>query len=230
MASPLSRAPFERALPGLRHLAAVLAAFALPTAGGALFAVSAAPSLQSRYLPWIAGRSLGLAAYLCLCALVGLGFLLRHPGRERFGLLHAETALRTHAVLGMATVSLVIAHVLFLASDRYAGVGWMGAILPGAARYRPGAVALGIAALVLMMTVAGTARFAGRRGAGRWLGVHRLASAAFALVWLHGVLAGTDTLTLRPFYLVTGGLVVAVGLTRLGRASAPSSASRRPGR
>jgi DMSO/TMAO reductase YedYZ heme-binding membrane subunit len=108
----------------------------------------------------------------------------------------------------------VVGHLAFLATDRYAGVGWSGALIPGASHYRQFAVGLGVVALDLMVVIAATARLAGRRGARHWLAFHRLALAVFALVWVHGVLAGIDVAVLRPMYLLTGALVASLAVTR----------------
>ena len=62
-------------------------------------------------------------------------------------------------------------------------------------------------AFELLLVIAATARFAGRRGAGHWLAIHRLATLTFALTWFHGVFAGTDTAALRVVYVTTGSLV-----------------------
>lgn len=222
MATDLSRTPRGR---GAGHLAA-LCAGGLLAASAAALAVSIAPSLRSRYLPWITGRSLGIASYLCLTALVGLGVVLRHPWRGRLG-IHPASLLRAHAVLGVSTVVLVLAHASVLASDRYAGVGWAGALVPGLSHYRTGAVAVGTVALVLLLLVAGTARLAGRRGTRHWLAYHRLAGAAFGLVWLHGVLAGTDTAALRPLYVATAtGLLALVTTRALGHGPEEAGVAR----
>ena len=39
--------------------------------------------LHNKMLPWILGRSLGVATYLSLTAMVVLGLWLRHPWRAR---------------------------------------------------------------------------------------------------------------------------------------------------
>lgn len=196
------------------RIGATVAAGALLAASAVLLASSLAPSLHSRYLPWITGRSLGIASYVCLWALVGLGLAMRHPWRARVRFAHPESLLRAHAMLGTATVTLVVAHVAFLASDPYAGVGWIGAVVPGMSHYRTGAVALGVLSLFLLILIAATARFAGRRGTRHWLAFHRLAAVLFVLVWLHGVLAGTDTAALRLVYLVTGAVLLLLAGTR----------------
>lgn len=186
--------------------------------------LAAVPAPNLGMLPWIVGRGLGIAAYLDLTALVLLGSWFSHPWRLRRPILHPSTVLRAHSVLAAGVAFLVLGHVLALVADRYAGVGWRGALLPGAASYRPGAVALGIAALYFGLAAGGTAALAGRLLARhRWLTVHRAAYVAFALVWFHGVLAGSDTPALRVVYTSTGLAVLALAITRW---SAPTPAVR----
>ena len=204
----------ERARVVLAWTMTALAAVALPLSAGYFFARLFTPTLQSRYFPWLTGRALGIAAYVALSALVLLGIWMRHPWRLRRPLLHAETRLRVHATLATATVTLVAGHLVTLASDKYAGVGWVGAFVPFRAHYRPTAVALGVIAMIFMVVLFATARSAGRRGARHWLAYHRLAAVNFVLVWLHGVMAGTDTVALRLLYVVSGGLVAALASTR----------------
>jgi len=208
------RPPFERLGAVTTWLLMALVAMALPLAAGFGFARLFAPTLHSRYFPWITGRALGIAGYLALCALVALGIWIRHPWRFRWPLLHAETRLRLHVTLAVATLCLVLGHLSALASDAYAGVGWRGALIPGLSQYRTFAVALGVTAFFFMVLLSITARSAGRLVGRNWLSTHRLALATFVLVWFHGVLAGTDTSALRALYVVTGAGVAALAVTR----------------
>ncbi|MHB1584903.1 MAG: hypothetical protein ACYCU7_12215 [Acidimicrobiales bacterium] len=198
--------------PGSRQVACtLLAAFG---AGFLVVYVCAGPS-HDRMLPWIVGRGLGIAAYLALAALVLTGTWFSHPWRLRWPLLHPAVLLRSHAVLAAGTLVLVAGHVVALVADRYAGVGLTGAVVPGASGYRPAAVALGVVALYLGLAAGGAAALAGRILVGRrWLGLHRLAAATFALTWFHGVLSGSDTPALRLVYAGTGLVVLAAAVTR----------------
>jgi len=202
----------------LRGIAAwfftAIAAVGLPLAAGFGFARMFAPTLHSRYFPWLTGRALGIAAYISLTALIVLGVWMRHPWRLRRPLVHSETRLRVHATLATATLAIVAGHIVVLATDKYAGVGWIGAFVPFKAVYRPTAVALGVIAMLFMVVLFATARTAGRLGSRHWLWYHRLAVVNFGLVWFHGVLAGTDTAALRLLYVFTGGAVVFLTLTR----------------
>jgi len=199
---------------GSRVYVSVLAVV-LPLAAGYFVTWAFVSTIHSRNFPWITGRALGIAGYLALTALVALGVWMRHPWRYRVGGIHPESQLRSHATLGVATIVLVVGHLVFLAADRYAGVGWIGAIVPGLSQYRRAAVALGVGAFELLVLIAATARFAGRRGTRHWLAVHRLASVTFMMTWFHGVLAGTDTAALRVMYLATGSFVAFLVCSRV---------------
>lgn len=178
------------------------------------FASLARPAAGSRMLPWIAASSLGLAAYVTMLALVALGIWLRHPWRFRYPVFSPEARLRAHAALAAATLALVVGHLSAVALDRYAGVGWLGALVPGQSHYRTVPVSLGVLAFFGLLLVSVTAGVAGRLTGRRWLSVHRLALPLFAVVWLHGVLAGSDTGVLRTAYAVSGTGVVVLAASR----------------
>jgi hypothetical protein len=213
----------ERLRHGWGMAASAGAVLGVTVGGGYLVGRAGVPLVHDRYLPWVVGRALGMAAYLAMVALVLAGLWLRHPWRHT-GRPHAETLLRLHAVLGAAVPVLLAAHVTSLALDRYAGVGWSGVFVPGAATYRPLPVALGVAALYLVVLVAATAGIGGRLVGRSWLPLHRLAVPAFALVWCHGLFAGSDGPTLRYFYGLTGGVVCLATASRLLAAPGPRRA------
>ncbi len=187
-----------------------------------------APVATNKMLPWIIARAAGLGAYLALTALVWMGLSFRRPVR-RSTTIRPETLLRLHAYLVPAFFGLLVAHVWALLSDRYAGVPAKALLIPNSASYRPGAVTYGMVAAYLMAIVAVTAALAGRRPVGRrWAGLHRLAYPAFVLVWLHGVLAGSDTPSLRWMYVLTGALIMAATVRSAWRRplSVPAAATR----
>ena len=166
---------------------------------------------MTHMLPWILGRGLGIAAYLSLTVLTCLGLWLRHPWRSRTGAGAPAKLLRVHAVLAAATGMLIVGHIVALVLDRYAGVGVAGAVVPGQSGYRPFAVALGTLSIYAGVLVGGTAALAGRLFGRAWRPVHRLAFAVFGLAWLHGLLAGSDSLRLHLMYVATGASVVVLG-------------------
>ena len=197
----------------------------LATAGAGYLAVRLTmPLVGDRYLPWIVGRTMGMAAYGAMFLMVVAGLWLHHPWRARWAKVHPETLLRLHAALGASVVVLVAGHVSSLALDRYAGVGWRGVLVPGAAVYRPWPVAVGVCAAYGLLLVAATAGIGGRLVGRAWRPVHLLSLPIFGAVWYHGLFAGSDALRLRLLYASTGGLVVVLAVTRV------LAAASRPGR
>lgn len=208
---------------GAPVVAAVVAAL---TGAGYLFGVLIAPLSRSRMFPWVLARSTGIGAFVALGAIAFLGLRFRRPSRRGSG-RHRQTLLRFHTALVPGLAVLVAAHVGSLLADRYAGVGWLSLVVPGTSAYRPAAVAYGTGALYLLVLVVGSAALAGRAVVGaRWVIFHRLTYPAFGLVWLHGVLAGSDTSTLRVLYVVVGLAVAAAAVPVVGRDRvAPRSAA-----
>jgi sulfoxide reductase heme-binding subunit YedZ len=180
-----------------------------------------------RNAPWIVGRASGIAAYLLLVALVVLGLLLSHPRRTRWRRPGPELRLRSHVGLAVCTCALLVLHVIVLATDKYARVGWWGALLPMASGYRPAAVTLGVLGAYCGLATGLTAALAGRLARRVWWPLHKAAVAALVLVWAHGVLAGSDSAALRLMYLATAAGVLLLALTRYA-AGTPADRLREP--
>jgi DMSO/TMAO reductase YedYZ heme-binding membrane subunit len=102
-----------------------------------------------------------------------------------------------------------VLHIALLAIDPFAGVGIVGALVPGFATFRPIAVGLGTVALYALIFTAATAKWTRLLPSGWWLKVHRFAAITFLMTWAHAVLAGTDGGALTPLYLVTGLSILA---------------------
>lgn len=165
----------------------------------------------NRNAPWIIGRAAGVSAYLLLVLLVLTGLVLSHPGRAKLRRPNAATRIRLHVSLAVFTVALTVLHVVVLATDSYAHVGWRGTFVPMGSAYRPVPVTLGVIGLYAGLLAGLTAALSGHRVIARvWWPIHRVAIVALVLVWGHGVLAGIDTPALLGLYLVTGA--AAVGL------------------
>ena len=165
--------------------------------------------------PWIVGRAAGISAYLLLVLLVATGLVLSHPGRSRLSRPSAPTRIRLHVSLAVFTLTLTVLHVVVLATDRYAGVGWRGTVVPMGASYRPVPVTLGVIGMYAGALAGVTASLSGRRLVARvWWPIHKVAAVALLLVWAHGVLAGIDTPLLLWLYLGTGAGVLALAAWR----------------
>lgn len=182
-------------------------------AGFALSAwMGAAP--VGRMLPWVLGRGLGIASYLALTALTSIGLWQRHPAAQRWRWPAPLVRMRAHASLAAATIVLILGHVIALVLDSFAGVGVLGAVVPGASGFKSLAVALGTVSLYLAVLVGATAALAGRLTGRIWRPIHATAVAVFGLAWAHGLLAGSDAPRLRLMYAVTGAVVALLVVTR----------------
>jgi predicted ferric reductase len=170
--------------------------------------------VHNKMLPWILGRSLGVATYVSLSALVVLGLWLRHPWRARFRRPGPESILWAHVSLAACTVALLAGHLTSLALDRYAGVGWTGVFVPWGAHFKPSGVAFGTLAFYLLVLVAGTAALAGSLGRAVWFPVHAASVVVFCMCLVHGILAGSDSVALRWLYVVSGSAVLLLQFTR----------------
>lgn len=212
MTAALAESP---ARPAVRTVALSAVATGL---GAGLAAAAAGHTLAGlrgdRQAPWILGRAAGLTSYALLTALVVTGLALAHPAAARLRRPHPATRLRLHVGLATFTVVFVGLHVVVLATDRYAGVGWGGSLVPMASAYRPLPVTLGVLGLDSGLVAGATAALAGRVAGRWWWPLHRFAAVAFVLVWFHAVLAGSDAPALRPLYAVSGGAVVVLALSR----------------
>jgi sulfoxide reductase heme-binding subunit YedZ len=177
-------------------------------------AVAVGSLVGDRMAPWILGRAAGVTSYLLLVALTLFGLVLSHPRRARWRRPGAATRIRAHVSLSVFTLVFTVLHVVVLATDSYAGVGWWGALVPMGSTYRPLPVTLGVVALWAGVAAGLTAALAGRVSPRVWWPIHKVAIVSLVLVWVHGVLAGIDTPALLATYVLTGGLVVAVAVSR----------------
>jgi len=149
---------------------------------------------------WLVARASGLVAFglLTLSVWVGLGMSTRLLGPKRQRML-----LGLHRTLAWTGLSMVGLHVGGLLLDPVLHLGALAVLVPGAAPWRPVAVALGVVAAWLSLALA--ASFNARRWIGQ-KGWRRLHYATFAAFWLalgHALLVGTD---LRGF----GGPITAL--------------------
>jgi hypothetical protein len=176
-----------------------------------------------RNAPWILGRAAGVTSYLLLVLLVSFGLLLSHPWRTRWRRPSTATRIRVHVSLAAFTLAFVVLHVVVLATDSYAGVGWRGTFVPMASTYRPLPVTLGVIGLYAGLLAGVTASLAGRLPLRLWWPVHKVAALSLVLVWVHGVQAGSDSPLLSWVYIGTG---LGVALLALSRYAARTPADR----
>jgi predicted ferric reductase len=139
---------------------------------------------------WYLTRTTAVAAYVTLTASVMLGLLrtIARTSAEQVSWVVDEL----HAFVATLAGLCVAGHLLTIRLDTYVIYTWHTLLLPGNGPYRPDAVNIGIFAfylLVLTLLSSWLRRYIPYR---MWRALHYLAFVTFALVTLHGWLAGSD--------------------------------------
>lgn len=114
---------------------------------GYAFEMILAPAVQAKMFPWAIGRSLGPAAIIELWGLVIVGLWFKSPYPRCYHSVSPSLVLRLHQALTSSGVVVLALHIVALLLDRYAGVGVLGAFIPGLSGYRRLGVAFGTIAL-----------------------------------------------------------------------------------
>jgi len=192
--------------------------------------VPATSAYQAQMRVWLAGRATGITAYLLLTGLVSLGLILSHPTNQSTWKL-SKRLFPWHSNLFVFVVAFLVAHVVSIILDPYAGVGIAGSFIPGLSAYRSAPVALGTLGLYAALVSGITGRWTKLLPQGLWLKIHRLSLVAWVMSWMHGILAGTDSAVLYPMYLATGLLVLTSGAYRywVAKKARPTFATSLPG-
>jgi DMSO/TMAO reductase YedYZ heme-binding membrane subunit len=175
--------------------AAILVAIVF--ASGEILPASSDHQVQLR--GWLTARATGVVALVLLTFEVALGLVLSHPTNKSTWKL-SKRLFPWHEHLWVFTLAFVAVHGVTIAIDRFANVGWLGALVPGMAQYRSLPVAIGTIACYALIVTGLTARVTRLLPSGWWLKVHRLSLGVLALAWVHGLLAGTDTPALGAIY------------------------------
>lgn len=187
-------------------------------AGVALTWALAARSATPEGLAWTLNRLAGVAAYVLLSLSVGLGAVLK--SRYVPAWLARSLQYGWHGLLSGFALALTAVHVAFVTVDHQQPQSLAAVLIPGRASYAPFALALGTLAAYAAVAVYLSFAARGRMSRPLWTGLHLLAYPAFVLATAHGLLAGTDHLTL----LYVSGTAVALGGAALRLAEARDAA------
>ncbi len=156
---------------------------------------------------WYAARASGLVAWALVTASIVVGLalstrLVRKRGANAW-------LLDVHRFLGTLSLVFVGVHLFALWADDYVYFGPRELFVPMASEYRPGAVAWGIAALLLMVAIQLTSWAMHKMPRRLWHTVHLSSFLLFATATLHGFTAGADNKNLAvQWCALTGGLLV----------------------
>ena len=139
---------------------------------------------------WVLARVAGLSSYAALAIALLTGIALRTAVLDWLG---SNRAVRTlHEYTTVLWIPLATLHILALLLDTTARVGVIDVVLPFHSSYGTLGIGLGALSVDVLIAVTVAAYLKRRMRKDVWLWVHRLAYAAFALIFLHAVLTGTD--------------------------------------
>lgn len=145
---------------------------------------------MSEHTWWYVARATGYVAWTLLAASVITGLLLRT--RLTRGRPTLSWTLDLHRFLGGASVVFTGLHLVGLVADGFVPFTAADILVPFASRWKTGAVALGVVALHLLLTVEVTSLLMRHIPRRAWRAVHLTSYLAFWLTTFHLIAAGTD--------------------------------------
>jgi DMSO/TMAO reductase YedYZ heme-binding membrane subunit len=166
---------------------------------------------MSAHIWWYLARGSGYVAWGLLTAAVVSGLLL--SARLTKPTPGPAWTLDLHRFLGAAALTFTGLHLAGLVADSFVHFGAADMFVPFASGWRPGAVALGIGALYLLVAVEGTSLLMRRIPRRWWKRVHLSSYVAFWFASFHLVLAGTDAANPASRAIVALAMAAIVFLT-----------------
>ena len=163
---------------------------------------------------WLIARAAGFVAFGALTLSMWVGLLM---GTRLLGTKRGRLLLTWHRTLAGTGLAMLALHAGALLFDPVIHFGPAAALVPFAAPWRPAAVAAGVVAGWLMVTLSLSFRmrkWIGQRG---WRRLHYASFAAFVLALGHAVSAGTDLAGIGGPILavVAGGPVLCLTFLRI---------------
>jgi len=166
---------------------------------------------------WVLGRVAGLGSFAALSIAVVTGIAIRFG---LFGGLAKNRSIRsTHEFTAILWIPLGLLHVGALLLDQTARLTPLDVVVPFLADYGAGgklALGLGAIGLDLFVVVAITGWLRSRMATRVWIWIHRLSYLAFAAMFVHAVLGGTD-FSSPVVSALTWSTAFALGVLSLGR-------------
>jgi predicted ferric reductase len=139
---------------------------------------------------WVMARVAGLSSYASLAIAVVTGIALRTAVLEFLGGNRAVRSL--HEYTTVLWIPLAALHVVSLLLDATARIGLLDVVVPFHSSYGTLGIGLGALSLDVLVVVTVAALLRRRMNRSVWTWLHRLSYVAFALVFVHAVLTGTD--------------------------------------
>jgi sulfoxide reductase heme-binding subunit YedZ len=179
-------------------------------------------------MTWLLARSAGVGAYLMLYLSVAWGLLATTSLVTKGVSKRSSTSF--HGFVASAGLMLLALHLGALLLDRFVRFDTLDLLVPYRATYRPFALTLGIVAMYAMVIVLATSWTRKHMRPALWRAIHLVATPAFAIALLHGVLAGSDSARagMAILYWATGFSVLFLVIVR-GLTARPPRAKRAAG-
>ena len=163
---------------------------------------------------WYVARAGGIVAWALatLAVIGGLQLstrLVRRPA--------PAWVLDVHRFVAGLSVVFVAVHLVGLAADSFIQFSAADLFVPFASNYKPGALALGIVAMYLLLAVEITSLMMKRMSRRMWHGVHLSSYALFVFATVHALLVGADrhNRLLQVASLVAAAVVLFMTLVRI---------------
>ena len=139
---------------------------------------------------WVLARVAGLGSYAALAIALVTGIALRTAVFDWLGSNRMVRSLHEYTIV--LWIPLALIHIGSLLLDNTARIAWLDVFVPFHSSYGSLGIGFGAVSLDVLLLVSVAAYFKRRMRKDVWVWIHRLAYGAFALVFLHAVLSGTD--------------------------------------
>lgn len=174
-----------------------------------------AQALGTIHSGWYLSRSTGIMAYLLGWLSTVAGLLI--TGRQAQSWPGVAQANDIHRQASLASVVMILVHVVVLLMDTYIGYTWQTLFIPSmAGPYAPIAVGIGQVALPIALIVTLTAEWRNKIGkAWRW--IHAGAFFVYFAGAIHGIYSGSDTRIpwIAAMYVLTVSSVIFLTVYRI---------------
>jgi predicted ferric reductase len=172
---------------------------------------------QDEKLVWHLVRSSGVVSYMLLLASTVWGLFISSQFVKDWS--PGSVSMTLHSTVSWLALLLGLGHGLLLMFDDYFTYTLFDVLIPFTGPYRPAVVGLGTLAFWIIVAVSLSFPLKKHIGNKTWKQLHYLSYAAFGMVSLHGLAAGTDG-SLLGFRLLVGfgvvGVVLLLGI-RVGK-------------
>lgn len=177
---------------------------------------------------WFVSRSSGIIAWGLVTLSVCWGLFVSTKAVAKAS--SPAWLLDFHRYVGGLSVLFTAVHLGGLVGDNYVYFGWAELFVPMASDWQPGAVAFGIVAFYLLITIELTSLAMKRMPRRLWRWVHRSSFILYFVATYHAIAAGTDSgnLWFRMAALASVNIVAFLTVVLILAARKAALTSRRP--